>query len=137
MDISRTTRHAGTPCPNCGTLLDAATIFGPDLCAPSEGDISVCIGCRHILAFNADLSVRNLTDQEMLDVAGDQRLVAMIELLGAYHKEKELAARHRDGRSQAGDEEVSRQVRRQARRAAIAYVEAVQRQSMTTKRSRS
>lgn len=125
-----TTRHTESPCLNCGKRIDAASVFGVGEDAvrpPGEGDITICLHCRHVMAYTADLTLRALTDEEVVDIAGDPRLVSSIELMGAYAKDKELATRRRENRSQAGDEKVSRQVHRQARRAAIAFLKASRR----------
>jgi hypothetical protein len=120
------TRHSETPCTNCGKLLDAASMIGVegDMRGPQGGDITVCLKCRHIMAYNDDLSLRDLTDEEIVDVAGNPQLVATVTLMGAYDKEREVEARRRDGKPQAGDEETRRQVHRAARRAAESFLKA-------------
>ena len=130
-----TTRHTESSCLNCGHRIDASSVYTAEAGrAPRDGDISICLMCRHVMAYRADLSLRPLTDQEIVDVAGDPRLVSMIDLVGAYQKDKELAARRRENRAQAGDEEASRQVHRQARRAAIAFLTAARRDAARLKR---
>lgn len=127
MNLSaRTTRHTESPCVNCAKLLDAASMFtfGDEEATPDEGDFTVCLYCRHLMVFNADLSLRNPTDDEIKLIAGDQRVVSTMELLGAYDLEQNLEARRRAGESQAGDEEARRQVYRKARRAALAFLKA-------------
>lgn len=127
MELSAsTTRHTKSPCLSCGRGLDASSMIGvgDEVVSPGEGDITVCLYCRHVMVYTADLSLRNLTDEEVVEIAGDPRLVSTVTLMGAYHQEQELEARRRAGESQAGDEEASRQVRRQARRAAIAFLKA-------------
>lgn len=120
------TRHVSTPCLSCGKPLDSSSMVGPngETATPSEGDMTVCLYCRHLMTYNADLSLRNLTGEEIIEVAGEPILVSMIDLLGAYEKDEELEARRRRGEPQAGDAEVSRQVHRQARRAAVAFLKA-------------
>jgi DNA-directed RNA polymerase subunit RPC12/RpoP len=61
-------------CLGCGAPNDAAsdTIGGNK---PSEGDVAVCMYCGHISVFNADLTLRNPNDEEMLAIAGDQRIL--------------------------------------------------------------
>jgi hypothetical protein len=92
--------------------------------SPRDGDMTVCLYCRHVMIYNADLSLRNPTDEEIVEIAGDPALVATITLMGAYGQEQELEARRRDGNPQAGDEKARRQIHRQARRAAIAFIKA-------------
>jgi len=130
-----TTRHIESPCLGCGARIDASSIFAGDPSrSPGEGDITICLHCRHVMAYKADLSLRPLTDEEIVEVAGDPRLVSMIDLVGAYQKDKELETRRREGRPQAGDKEARRQVHRQARRAAIAFLTAARREAARPKR---
>ena len=63
-------------CLGCGKRMDGAT--GVDhRSRPQPGNITVCIGCGHIMAFADDMRMRNLTDEEMHDIAGDPRLIAV------------------------------------------------------------
>lgn len=115
-----TTRHTRCRCLNCDDWLDTSTIFdtSSEPVRPSEGDITVCLHCRHVMAYREDLTLRNLTDEEVVEIAGDPKLVATVELLGLHAREKELETRRKDGRAEAGDDEARRQISRQARRAA-------------------
>jgi len=63
-------------CTNCGTILDAATSVG-DHGIPSEGDVTICIKCGHIMAFDSDLALRDLTGEEIVEFAGDPRIIAI------------------------------------------------------------
>jgi hypothetical protein len=65
-----------TTCPNCRKGVDGATSVDADA-KPGPGDITVCLYCGHIMAFAADLSLRELTDDEMRKVAGDKRILAI------------------------------------------------------------
>jgi hypothetical protein len=65
-----------SPCTACGHKLDGATCVGDDK-MPKPGDISVCIRCGHLMAFGDDLMLRNLTNEEMHDVAGDPYIIAI------------------------------------------------------------
>jgi predicted RNA-binding Zn-ribbon protein involved in translation (DUF1610 family) len=61
-------------CPSCGKVFDmASNLFGR--AKPKLGDISVCISCGHIMAFNADMTCLNLTDAEMVEIAGNPRIL--------------------------------------------------------------
>lgn len=44
---------------------------------PSPGDITVCMYCGHLMAFDRKLRFRQLTDAEMIEVAGDERIIAV------------------------------------------------------------
>jgi hypothetical protein len=68
-------------CTSCGLKLDAATGVAEDDhkgdIVPDAGDFTVCINCGHLMIFNEDLTLRDLTDDEMIKVAGDKRLIAI------------------------------------------------------------
>lgn len=54
----------------CGQIMSAsADAFGSSV--PSEGDISLCIGCGLIYMFNKDMTVRLPTEEEMKIVKQD------------------------------------------------------------------
>ena len=69
-------------CTACGKTLDSAACVGEDA-MPTEGDITLCIGCGHLMAFDQDLKLRELTAQEMKMIAGDQRLLAASKAMHA------------------------------------------------------
>jgi uncharacterized protein with PIN domain len=71
-------------CPSCGKLLDAASSFKNAV--PSPGDFSICINCGHILVFADDLTVRNPTDAEIVEIAGNRDLILMQKALAAAKK---------------------------------------------------
>jgi hypothetical protein len=58
-------------------MTDAATPIDSKAARPRPGNISVCIDCGHIMAFADDLTLRNLTDAEMIEIAGDKRILAL------------------------------------------------------------
>ena len=62
-------------CPGCNMKIDRAT--GITCEQPNPGDITICLNCGHIMAFKKDLTIRDLTDEEMHDVAGDPRVIAI------------------------------------------------------------
>jgi hypothetical protein len=62
-------------CLGCKCLLEVATdIVGDE--APESGDITICLYCGHIMAFDEQLKVRELTSQEMHKVAGHRIILA-------------------------------------------------------------
>lgn len=66
-------------CPSCGKTLGAATCATGDD-RPSEGDITICFYCGHIMAFaNDEGALRDLTDEEMLEVAGHPTILRIQE----------------------------------------------------------
>ena len=58
------------PCPGCGTNLTGAT--GVNRSAegkhPKEGDYTICVYCGYYLVFRADMSVRQPTPKEYLEI---------------------------------------------------------------------
>jgi hypothetical protein len=70
-----TARTPPRACVNCGQLIDAATSPTAPKARPKAGDISVCFYCRHVQIFNSDLTLRELTDQEMHEIAGHPDVV--------------------------------------------------------------
>jgi hypothetical protein len=74
-----------SPCTACGKVSDTATHVGSDI-APSPGDMTICFYCHHLMVFTNNLTQRDLTDDEMIEVAGDPTLVNATKILGAFKK---------------------------------------------------
>jgi len=66
-------------CPLCNYKLTGATILSGDDDVPHEGDISVCLNCGQILTYQADLTVRKVTGQEVRELMDDPDQWAVIE----------------------------------------------------------
>jgi hypothetical protein len=70
--------HRLPPCPclGCGAILDAATLSdsGEDI-APYPGAVSLCWKCGHVQIFAEDMTFRELTDDEIIEIAGAPELV--------------------------------------------------------------
>jgi hypothetical protein len=62
-------------CLACGYLVDSVSNLTTDERKPQPGDISICLMCGHLMGFNLDLTVRELTDAEMYAAAGDKRIL--------------------------------------------------------------
>lgn len=73
-------------CPNCLRELDRLSSLEGE--TPAPGDITVCLYCSHILILDEELKVRELTDKEMLDVAGDPDVKRIIEFTAAFRRFK-------------------------------------------------
>jgi hypothetical protein len=73
-----------TACLGCGVSLDRAQMSDRDAeeVKPYPGAISVCYSCGHIQAFADDLSFRPLTDEEIVDIAGDPEIVLIGQIRG-------------------------------------------------------
>lgn len=74
--FGRDQKLPGAPCLNCGDVLDGATALGGGN-KPRPGDCTVCIECGHVMAFDAQLGFRELTGDEIKQIAGDWRLLAI------------------------------------------------------------
>lgn len=68
-------------CTNCGKEMDGASGFSHDE-KPKSGSIGICIACFHIMAYDEALKLRELNDQEIQDVAGDENILAALKALG-------------------------------------------------------
>lgn len=76
-------------CTNCGHKLDACTAVSADgMGKPNPGDMTVCICCGHIMAFADDLTLRELTDEQAKQVAGDPRILAIQAARRAVEKDR-------------------------------------------------
>lgn len=70
-------------CPGCGTLNDAATsVDARDSHRPLHaGALSICTQCLHLSIFTDDLSLRELTDQELFEALADHDLRRTLKLM--------------------------------------------------------
>jgi hypothetical protein len=68
-------------CTNCGHVMDVASSVSENdndnNPQPEAGAFTICITCGHIMAFADDLMLRDLTDEEIVMVAGDKRIIAV------------------------------------------------------------
>jgi hypothetical protein len=60
-------------------MVDAATSVSGEH-GPHPGNITICFACGHIMAFANDLTLRELTDEEMHAVAGNPEIIAVQKL---------------------------------------------------------
>ena len=67
-------------CLGCGRMNDMAMGISPET-KPHPGCFTVCIDCRHIMVFAEDLTMRNPTGKEMIDMAGNMDLLKTIAVL--------------------------------------------------------
>lgn len=63
-------------CTACKKELDRAACVDTEA-RPEPDDITICLTCGHIMAFADDLSLRDLTEVEMYNAAGDYRILAV------------------------------------------------------------
>lgn len=62
-------------CKACGYLLEETTDTSPDKRLPLPGDVSLCFNCGHLQIFSDNLSLRDPTDEEIYDLAGDPEML--------------------------------------------------------------
>ena len=89
-----TARTQPSPCTNCGAINDAATSVDLDGVNPSPGDFALCIDCGHIMAYDEQMQLRNLTDADVIEIAGNQKLVQTSNILGEIKRDKKRGPRH-------------------------------------------
>lgn len=75
-------------CLNCDTRMDMATNYQDQ--RPCDGAIAICIKCSHIMAYDAQLRLRELTDEEIVKIAGHPGMVNMVNTLALAKKSFEL-----------------------------------------------
>lgn len=63
-------------CTACGRMCDAAMTIDADE-SPQPGDVTVCLTCGHVMSFDNNLGLRELTSEEAYNIAGDKRLLAL------------------------------------------------------------
>ena len=97
--VDQTTRTPVSKCLDCGRKVDAATFAqaGP-IAAPEPNDITLCLHCGHLMAFADDLTLRELTDAEIHEVAGDKRIIAVQKARGMVMKPKPKPISKRKGK---------------------------------------
>lgn len=82
------TKLPESACLDCGKQLNGATAVD-NRQRPKPGNISLCLYCGHIMAFDDALRLRNLTDEEMIEIAGDPRIVDVQRARGLAMKAKQ------------------------------------------------
>jgi len=71
-------RESHTPaayCTNCKKLVDGATAISDPKARPHKGDFTICIYCGHVMIFDKGLTLRDLTDVEMVEIAGNRDVI--------------------------------------------------------------
>ena len=64
-------------CLSCGEVLDVVSDLSLEVNQVRPGDITVCLYCGHVGAFAEDLSLRELTPEEVHEVAGNEEILAL------------------------------------------------------------
>lgn len=55
-------------CPACSYKLDGATVAHGEDAQPSEGDNSICLNCGQLLKYQADLTLRKATAEDVREL---------------------------------------------------------------------
>jgi hypothetical protein len=96
--LMNVTRHKSCPCLNCGKLVDSATRVEGGGLPPQPGDVTICLDCRHLMAYADDMSLRELTGEEIVEVAGDPVVVKAMNVLASFDRWKADERRPADRR---------------------------------------
>jgi hypothetical protein len=72
-------------CLNCGKRIDAAARVRDDE-RPEPGDITVCLGCGHLMAYADDMTLRELTGEEIVEIAGDPEIIEAQHFIAHYRR---------------------------------------------------
>jgi uncharacterized protein with PIN domain len=80
--IGETTRVTESRCTNCKKSVNSASPVDAVAGTPDPGDFTICIHCGHLMTFADDLALRDLTDDEMLEIAGDERILLVQKARG-------------------------------------------------------
>lgn len=83
--MKKTTRTPESKCLQCGIIIDAATdpLTGKE---PSKGQISVCIKCGHVMTYDKDLKLAELTAKDWVDIGKDAKAMQFITIAKSHIK---------------------------------------------------
>lgn len=71
-ELDEAVRTPKNNCPVCKHHIDAATCIEDDH-TPEQDDVSLCLYCSSVNAFNSDLTLRAMTDSEIGDLPHEIR----------------------------------------------------------------
>ena len=81
------TRTPVNHCLNCGKKINAASpAEAPFDAAPTPGDVAICLDCAHIHIYADDLTLRQPTGAEVVEIAGDPELVKAVNMIGEFNR---------------------------------------------------
>jgi Zn ribbon nucleic-acid-binding protein len=105
MKRHKSARVPKSKCLACGVRMDRATNMFDGHWKPSPGDFTICLKCGHLMIFADDLRVRELTTAQIVQVAGDKRVLLLQRVRAEVMKEKSNQegnheGQHRSERSQ-------------------------------------
>ena len=78
-------------CLDCEMLIDsgAPTPDAPDDSTPTPGDIAICLHCAHVMIYADDLTVREPTNDEVVEIAGDPDMVRAVNAIVEFNKREQ------------------------------------------------
>lgn len=76
-------------CLACGDVLDRAREIANKIEGnpPTPGEFSICFHCGHIMAFNELLNFRELTEEEVLEIASNSEIQKMKRIITKFRVE--------------------------------------------------
>ena len=86
--MSSVTRTPVNRCLNCRKKINAASPVDPHARPPEPGDIAICLDCAHVQIYADDMTVREPTDAEIVEIAGDPEMVQAVEMIGEYNRSR-------------------------------------------------
>jgi len=79
--------HEPQPCRGCSKPIDAATgVFTEKEVRPKPGDVTVCLYCGHLMVYREGLVLDDPSAEEMYQIAGDERILAIQRARGKVMK---------------------------------------------------
>lgn len=92
MKVGESIKVRRSYCIECGKLLDGASAVDDEgRIQPSPGDATICIYCGHLMVFDEKQRLRNPTREEMIEFAGDRRILMIQRARGNVAREKDDA----------------------------------------------
>jgi hypothetical protein len=77
------TRVPVSICAACGAPNDGAASYPKDA-VPKDGDVSLCMYCGHLAMFASDLSLREVTSEELAVICKDEEIMHLLRLRQKY-----------------------------------------------------
>jgi hypothetical protein len=82
-------RAPSTTCPNCHeSITGAGVVVEEEVRPPEPGDIAICFYCRHIAIYDDALQIRDPTDAEVVEIAGDPEIIFAMKMFQEYDRWK-------------------------------------------------
>ena len=75
----------GNKCLSCGAKADGSTSI--EGAVPKVGDVTVCLSCGHVMEFGLGLTLVELSDATLMNIAGDPDFLKVVGIAG-YLRDK-------------------------------------------------